>query len=65
MKSIKVPTRNNVSSSNQTIFDNLEKAIGFVPNLYATLALSETALSDYLAFQNRKSTLKRSDSFIS
>ena len=52
-----VPTREQVSSNNQQIFDNLHKMIGFVPNLYAYYAKSETALSDYLALQNRKSTL--------
>jgi uncharacterized peroxidase-related enzyme len=52
-----VPTREEVSSNNQAIFDNLHKMIGFVPNLYAYYAKSETALADYLALQNRKSTL--------
>jgi hypothetical protein len=33
----KVPTRNEVSQTNQEIFDNLNKALGFVPNLYATI----------------------------
>lgn len=51
---ITVPGRDQVSANNQAIFDNLGKALGFVPNLYATLAHSETALGDYLAFQNRK-----------
>ena len=53
-----VPTRAEVSPANQAIFDNLEKALGFVPNLYATYAYSPTALGDYLALQNRKSSLK-------
>lgn len=57
MKTITVPTRDQVSPTNQGIFDNLQKGLGFVPNLYATFALSETALADYLALQNRKSTL--------
>ncbi len=52
-----VPTREEVSSNNQQIFDSLHKMIGFVPNLYAYYAKSETALGDYLALQNRKSTL--------
>jgi uncharacterized peroxidase-related enzyme len=52
-----VPTRNKVSESNQAIFDHMQKSFGMVPNLYATFALNETALSDYLALQNRKSTL--------
>ena len=53
-----VPTRAEVSADNQAIFDNLDKALGFVPNLYATYAYSPTALGDYLALQNRKSSLK-------
>lgn len=53
-----VPTRSEVSEKNQGIFDNLQKGLGFVPNLYAYFSKSETALSDYLAFQNRKSSLK-------
>lgn len=52
-----VPTKNEVSESNQAIFAQLEKGVGFVPNLYATYAYNDTALADYLALQNRKSTL--------
>ncbi len=58
MTQFKVPTRAEVSPNNQAIFDNLEKGLGFVPNLYATYAYSDTALGDYLTLQNRKSTLK-------
>ena len=57
MKTVTVPTYNSVSPGNQAIFDNLKKALGFVPNLYATFAHSETALSTYLALQNAKSSL--------
>ncbi len=46
-----------MSPNNQAIFDKLKNAMGFVPNLYATYAHSETALGDYLALQNRKTTL--------
>lgn len=53
----KVPTREQVSPNNQAIFDHMQSAFGMVPNLYATFALNETALADYLALQNRKSTL--------
>ncbi len=53
-----IPTRADVSAYNQGIFDNLLKGLGFVPNLYAYFGKNETALGDYLAFQNRKSTLK-------
>jgi uncharacterized peroxidase-related enzyme len=58
MTKFTVPTRQEVSESNQAIFDNLQKGLGFVPNLYAYYAKNETALGDYLALQNRKSTLK-------
>ena len=58
MTQISVPTREEVSPDNQAIFDNLKKGLGFVPNLYATYAYSDTALGDYLALQNRKSSLR-------
>ncbi len=58
MTQFTVPTRDEVSEGNQAIFDNLNKALGFVPNLYAYYAKNETALGDYLALQNRKTTLK-------
>jgi len=57
MTKINVPTREDVSASNQAIFDNLKKGLGMVPNLYATFAHSENALSNYLAFQNAKSSI--------
>lgn len=53
----KVPTREEVSPANQAIFDHMERAFGKVPNLYATFALHENALEDYLTLQNRKTTL--------
>lgn len=58
MSAFQVPTRDQVSPNNQAIFDQLQKGLGFVPNLYATFAYSDTALGDYLALQNRKSSLK-------
>ncbi len=57
MTTINVPTRDQVSPANQALFDTLKQGLGMVPNLYATLALSEHALSNYLAFQNAKSSL--------
>lgn len=57
-RTFSVPARDEVSATNQTIFDNLKKGLGFVPNLYAYYAKNETALADYLALQNRKSTLR-------
>lgn len=53
-----VPTKTEVSITNQGLFDSLQKGLGFVPNLYAYFAKSETALGDYLTFQNRKSSLR-------
>lgn len=58
MATFNVPTREEVSPANQAIFDQLQKGVGFVPNLYAAYAYNDTALGDYLALQNRKSTLK-------
>ena len=53
----KVPSREEVSENNQAIFDRLTKSIGMVPNIYATFTHSDTALGDFLAFDNRKSSL--------
>ena len=61
MSKFTVPTKAEVSESNQQIFDQLEKGLGFVPNLYAYYAKSETALPDYLALQNRKSSLTKKE----
>lgn len=57
MSTFNVPKREEVSNSNQAIFDNLEKALGFVPNLYATYAHSENALGNYLALSGAKTSL--------
>ncbi len=57
MSTFNVPTREEVSANNQAIFDNLTKALGFVPNLYATYAYSDTALENYLNFSNAKTSL--------
>ena len=58
MATFNVPTREQVSANNQGIFDNLQKGLGFVPNLYATFALSDTALGNYLTLQNAKTSLR-------
>lgn len=57
MSTFNIPTRAEVSENNQSIFDNLNKALGFVPNLYATYANSDTALENYLNFANAKTSL--------
>lgn len=58
MSTFNVPTRAEVSENNQAIFDQLEKGLGFVPNLYATYAHSNTALENYLSFANSKTSIK-------
>lgn len=58
MANLNVPTREEVSTANQAIFDQLEGKLGFVPNLYAVFAHSDHALGNYLTFQNGKSSLK-------
>jgi uncharacterized peroxidase-related enzyme len=57
MKAFTVPTKETISEENAAHFDKLHKALGMVPNLYATIAHSETGLGRYLAFQNAKSSL--------
>jgi len=61
MKQFTVPAREEVSVNNQAIFDNLKKAIGFVPNLYAFMAHSENGLGKYLAFQGAKTSLSNKE----
>ena len=57
MNTFNVPTKEQVSERNQAIFDKLQKGLGFVPNLFATYAYSDTALENYLNFSNAKTSL--------
>lgn len=57
MTAFTVPTRDTVSPANQSLFDALKGQLGFVPNLFATLAHSEHALGTYLALQSAKSSI--------
>jgi uncharacterized peroxidase-related enzyme len=61
MKNFAVPTREEVTPNNQAIFDQLQGALGFVPNLYATIAYSENALGNYLQFQNGKTSFSKKE----
>jgi AhpD family alkylhydroperoxidase len=61
MRTFNVPTRDQVSTANQTLFDNLSNALGMVPNLYAMIAHSENGLGKYLAFQGAKSSLNNKE----
>jgi uncharacterized peroxidase-related enzyme len=51
MRTFEVPTKENAPEASKAIFENLEKQIGMVPNLYATIGYSSNALSNYLTFQ--------------
>lgn len=61
MTEFPVPTRDQVSASSQTQFDNLQKALGFVPNLYATIAYSDNGLARYVAYQGAKTSLSNKE----
>ncbi len=64
MQKFTVPAREEVSPNNQAAFDGLQKALGFVPNLYATMAYSENALPKYLAFQGAKNSLSNREKVV-
>lgn len=61
MTNFTVPTKNEVSTNNQAIFDNLQQAVGMVPNLYAAMAHSDTALDNYLKFQNAPTSFSKKE----
>nr|WP_294860321.1 carboxymuconolactone decarboxylase family protein [uncultured Fluviicola sp.] len=61
MTTFTVPTREEVAPANQVIFDQLHKALGFVPNLYATIAYSTNGLEKFLAYQNAKTSLSNKE----
>ena len=56
-----VPTREKISENNLPTFDAIQKGLGFVPNLFATLALSDNGLKRYISFQNDKSSLNNKE----
>ncbi len=58
---LNVPTREEVSETNQAIFDNLKGALGFVPNIYAAMAHSDNALKNYLDFSNAKTSFSKKE----
>lgn len=46
----KIPTHDDVNDDVKTIFDSIEKKVGFLPNIYAFTANSGNALQNYLTF---------------
>lgn len=50
LTNIAVPTKEQVNTESQAIFDQLKGQLGMVPNLYATIGYSSNALSSFLAF---------------
>lgn len=57
MRPFNVPAKEEVSDENRQILEQLENQLGFIPNIYATYAHSDTALGRYLAFANGKTSL--------
>jgi uncharacterized peroxidase-related enzyme len=51
MKTFTVPVKEQTTEAAHPVFDYYQNAIGFVPNLFATIGLSGNALSSYFAFQ--------------
>jgi len=61
MNTFNVPVREEVGADNQQIFDNLKSKLGFVPNLYAAMAHSDTGLGNYLQFQGGKTSFSNKE----
>lgn len=61
MTTFNVPTKEQVSETNQGIFDNLQGQFRFVPNLFATYALSDNALQNYLNLSGAKTSLNNKE----
>jgi len=56
-----VPTLSEVNPVNKEILQGLEKALGFVPNLFATFAHSENALNNFTQFSNAPTSLSNKE----
>lgn len=52
MKTISVPTRDQVTPDTQVLFDTLQKRMGKVPNLYATMGHSPFALQAFMSLED-------------
>ncbi|WP_420573992.1 carboxymuconolactone decarboxylase family protein [Kordia sp.] len=56
-----VPNREQMSVDNLPTYDTIVKSVGFMPNLFATLGLSDNGLKRYISFQNEKSSLSNKE----
>ena len=56
-----VPQRAAMSAQNLPVYDSIVNSIGFIPNLFATLGLSDNGLNRYIAFQNDNSSLSNKE----
>lgn len=56
-----VPQREQMSSDNLPVYDTIVNTIGFMPNLFATLGLSNNGLNRYISFQNANSSLNNKE----
>ncbi len=61
MTKFTVPTKEEVGAGNQSLFEHLKKNVGFVPNIYALMAYSETALDAYLKFENAPTSFSKKE----
>lgn len=60
MKTIAVPTKDQLNTTSQSILDIVESKMGKIPNLYATIGYSSSALK---AMLDSESTLAHNSSF--
>lgn len=56
-----VPSKEEVSEGNQQIFEQLESKVGFVPNIYATYALSDNALGRFMQLSGGATSLSNKE----
>ncbi|MEO6490043.1 MAG: carboxymuconolactone decarboxylase family protein [Ferruginibacter sp.] len=61
MTKFSVPLKEEVSTSNKALFDQLKKTVGFVPNIYALMAYSDTALDNYIKFENAPNSFSKKE----
>lgn len=60
-KRFEVPSLDNVSEQNRNILSAIKEKVGMVPNIYATYALSDTALERYTSFSNGKTSFNNKE----